>query len=41
MYLQALDDNTVLDSDVSELFYDYAKALSDQGLFTTAAKYCR
>eukprot|EP00566_Odontella_aurita_P002098 CAMPEP_0113542244 /NCGR_PEP_ID=MMETSP0015_2-20120614/9495_1 /TAXON_ID=2838 /ORGANISM="Odontella" /LENGTH=1078 /DNA_ID=CAMNT_0000442271 /DNA_START=104 /DNA_END=3343 /DNA_ORIENTATION=- /assembly_acc=CAM_ASM_000160 len=41
VYLQALDNNTVLDSDVSELFFAYAKALSDQGLFAIASKYCR
>ena len=41
VFLNALDAKTTLDTDVAELFYKYAKALSDQGLFATAAKYCR
>ncbi len=38
---KTLDDNAcVIPPHVSNLFYEYAKALADQGLFVAAAKYC-
>jgi len=41
IFLQAEASASVLDPDVAELFSTYAKVLSEQGLFPTAAKYSR
>uniref|UniRef100_A0A7S4RGY3 WW domain-containing protein n=1 Tax=Ditylum brightwellii TaxID=49249 RepID=A0A7S4RGY3_9STRA len=39
--LEAIGPNTQLDSEIAELFSDYAKALSEQGLLVYASKYCK
>jgi len=39
--MNALDTGAEISENVSPLLFRYAKALADQGLFSTAAKYCR
>ena len=41
IFLRALPAGTPLDPEVSQLFYEYAKTLADQGLLVTASKYAR
>jgi len=42
VFLNALDPSaSSLDPSVAELLSEYGKALADQGLFATAAKYCK
>lgn len=41
VFMKALEPNYSLQDKVSDLFFQYAKVLADQGLFSTAAKYCR
>lgn len=41
IFLQAVEPNTSLDSEIADIFGEYADLLSSQGLLTTAASYCR
>lgn len=41
IFLQATDPQTPLDSDVANIFGEYASYLASQGSLTVAAKYCR
>jgi protein transport protein SEC31 len=41
VFLQATGQNEMLPGDVSYVLYRYAKILADQGLFQSAAKYCK
>ncbi|KAL7553035.1 hypothetical protein ACHAWF_017169 [Thalassiosira exigua] len=41
VFIQALDSDHDLDDEVADMFADYSKALSNQGLFVPAAKYLK
>jgi protein transport protein SEC31 len=41
VFMKALEPNYSLQDIVTDLFFQYAKVLADQGLFSIAAKYCR
>lgn len=41
VFMQACGSNVQLSDGVAEVLYKYAKVVSDQGLFTSAAKYCK
>lgn len=41
VFMTAAGDKAELPPNIGELFFQYAKALAEQGLFVTAAKYCK
>ena len=41
VFLKAVGNRAELSTKVADLFAEYAGALAEQGLFVTAAKYCR
>lgn len=41
IFLKAIEPNSTLESEIADLFSEYAELLSSQGLLTTAASFCR